>query len=206
MRVVIDGAEALEAARKSFRATREQAAKAAVDGVNRVARSIAVETSLHVANRYNLPSAYVNGLFSVGLARGEGGVALVSARRRAIRLARFGAMQLTAAAPRAKGDRTRGIAPGRKQAGVSVQVMRGGARHGMRRTFFVPMRAGKVDGGNGMGMFVRIGQGRKAIRPLYGPAPWQAFRWMLREQIGDIKDRVTRTVLAELQLAMKRKK
>ena len=92
-----------------------------------------------------------------------------------------------AAAKRARGDAMRGIAAGRKQAGISVSVGQKGRRQ-MPGAFMVPRRAGTVAGGNGMGIFIRVGPGRKDIEHLYGPSVDQVFSGVIVRISAEIAD------------------
>lgn len=82
-----------------------------------------------------------------------------------------------------KGDQTRGIAPNLKEAGISVEVTRG-SRKQSDGLFLMPLR-----NGNGLGVFARTGEGRKAYKHLYGPSVYQLFRYTinagLADEIGD---------------------
>lgn len=88
-------------------------------------------------------------------------------------LGRYMTGQVTAPAPRAKGDASRGIAAGRKQAGVAVEVSRGRPKT-LAGGFTMPLRAGRVSGGNGIGIFTRSKYG--LVQHRYGPAVYQLFR------------------------------
>lgn len=194
MKLTVDGIEQMAPMRALIRRVPATAKRAAASAINRVARSVSVESAKHISERYNLPAAYVSDQIRVQEARGENPIAVVSARRRAVRLARFGAQQLTRAAERAKGDTRRGIAAGRAQAGVSVNVRRGAARATLRHAFMLPLRAGKEAGGNGMGIFTRNGD---VLRHRYGPSPHKVFAWWVQENAEDIRNRLARTWAAE---------
>lgn len=105
-------------------------------------------------------------------------------------LGRYFAGQATAPAPRAKGDPSRGIAPGRKRAGVTVEVSRGAPKL-IKNAFTMPLRAGATAGGNGLGVFTRSKYG--VVQHRYGPAVYQLFRvaaGTLEDSVGDKLERL----------------
>lgn len=128
--------------------------------------------------------------------------AVIRARFRATTLGRYDARQLVQPAKRpdrAKGDSLRGIPPGLKQAGVSVEVARGARKPVLgTRAFLVPLK-----NGNGMGVFVREGAGKKNIRHLYAPSVYQLFRKaveVMYEDIGgDLEAAIAREAERELE-------
>lgn len=98
---------------------------------------------------------------------------------------------------RSKGDKLRGIPPGLKAAGVTVQVTRAAAKpipHG----FLMPL-----SGGNGIGVFTRGANGKVTHR--YGPSVYQLFRATLDvvtpEIADDLEETVTNSVLIEVRKA-----
>ena len=96
----------------------------------------------------------------------------------------------TVAAPRAKGDPSRGIAPGQKRAGVKVEVSRGAPKT-ITNAFTMPLRVGDTAGGNGIGIFTRSKYG--LVQHRYGPAVYQLFRVAageLEDSVGDKLERL----------------
>lgn len=185
---------------KRYPAAVEMAGKSAVKAT---ARTVVTAAPRDISQRYNYPASYARGNFSITFSA-SGDSAVVSARRRGVRLARFDANQLTSAAARAKGDRSRKIAPGRKQAGVSVNVLRGGSRKAIRKGFFIPLRAGKAGGGNGQGLFLREPDG--SLKHLYGVSPHQAYRaWLVKHQ-KDISEMLAKLWSAHLSAALRKAK
>lgn len=176
MRLAISGLETLPALAEAARAAPQAATRAAYRTVNLVGAKIIVDAIRVVASEINLPVSYIRDRFVLRQANASNLVAIISAEIRPIGLERFGASQLTRKALRAKGDPRRRIAAGRKQAGVSVKVAKGGARKVMPGAFMMPMRAGKESGGNGMGLFIRTGKGPQGLVHKYGPSPSQLFR------------------------------
>lgn len=177
------GAEKLRAAASGLRGYPKASARAGTKAVNDVAHATHAAASSDMVQRYNLPAAYIRAQFRTVPAKGENGTAIVKVGRQETRRARFGSKQVTVSAKRAKGDPRRGIPAGRKQAGVSYQYLRAGSRRTSDKAFFLPLRAGKVSGGNGFGMFERFGD---KVEQLYGVAPYQVFDdWVIqhREQL-----------------------
>lgn len=171
--------------RAMFRAINSTAAKVQTMAIKDITSQLALQTS------------YVRELFSVKQAGPGKLFAVVGARRRAIRLARFGAKQLTRSAKRAKGDAMRGIPAGRAAAGVSVKVTKGGSTRKMRKAFLLPLRAGNAAGGNGMGVFVRLPGGE--LKHLYGPSPDQVFRRWCREQAPNVSLMLAQAYASQLR-------
>ncbi|MBC9071834.1 phage tail protein [Thauera sp. CAU 1555] len=162
----------------------EQMQRSAVSAINRAATRIEAAASREMQGRVNLPPGYIRGKLRIVRASMAKPVGAIAIQRRAVPLARFGAQQLSAPAPRARGDRMRRIAKGHKQAGVSVQVKRG--RKVARRAFLMPLL-----GGNGMGVFVRFGPDRRDVEHLYGPSPDQLFRAWRDDNLRRVQDELS---------------
>lgn len=199
----IEGIDKLRRMAASVRAIPEASQRAATRSVNAVASKVATQARRDIASQVNLPQSYIADQMRTTPATADKPVAVIRMRMRAIRLARFAASQVTKAAPRAKGDVRRGIAKGRKQAGVSVKVARQGGRKIMQGAFLVPLRAGKTAGGNGMGVFVRTGKGRDAIKHLYGPSPDQLFRRWRVEAAPDIARMLAQAYASQLRYELR---
>lgn len=157
LKINISGIAGLKDVAEQIRKAPDIASLAGQYAVNDVARTLLSNCSRDLTSRYNLPASYVRGHMWMTPSMQPGAPAVVSARIRHTRLARFDANQMTAAAPRANGDARRKISRGRKQAGVSVKVRRDGARKTIEGAFLMPLRAGRSGGSNGMGVFVREG-------------------------------------------------
>lgn len=199
MKLKVSGLKELKKAAQWVRTIPDTAQRAAVAAVNRSALELRKLATDEMQGRVNLPASYVRGKLRVVKATASNPVGLIAIRRRAVRLARFGAQQLSASAPRAKGDASRGIAKGRKQAGVSVQVSKG--RKMMRSAFLVPLLSG-----NGMGVFVRTGPDRKNIEHLYGPSPDQIFRAWRDDNLRRVQDTLVANFDIEFRRAMKKER
>lgn len=199
----IDGLDQLKSIADTYRRFPEAAAVAGREAANDVARTVITDASRDITQRYNLPASYIRDKFRLQLAT-TNDIAIVAAQRRTINLSRFEANQITAPAPRAKGDARRKISKGRKQAGVSVKVLRAGARKTMQGAFLIPLRAGSESGGNGMGLFVRIGPARNNIKRLAGPAPYQVFSAWVKEHRPDINAQLARAWQSRIQREIQR--
>jgi len=199
--MTISGLDQLKALRKKIQQFPVAADTAGAHAANDVAEQIEVEAARDITQELNLPASYIREKFLTRKAKRLGDVAIVAARKRPTRLARFAAEQITAPAPRAKGDAMRGIAAGRKQAGITVKVKRAGGRSKpIRDAFFLPLRAGKVDGGNGMGVFARAGD---KISQEYGPSPDQLFRTWIKKHRPDIGARLAAAFRANFARQLK---
>ena len=171
--------------RAMYRAINSTAAKVQTMAIKDITSQLALQTS------------YVRELFRIQQASPVKLFAVVSARRRAMRLARFGARQITRTAKNAKGDASRGIPAGRAAAGVSVKVTKAGGTKRMRKAFLLPLRAGNASGGNGMGIFVRLPNGE--LKHLYGPSPDQVFRRWRHEQAPNVSLMLAQAYASQLR-------
>jgi hypothetical protein len=178
--------------------------------INKVAERTATRAKREIVTQVNLKASYVAERLHVTKATPERPAAIIKARVRHTTLSTYGAKQITRAAKGAKGDLFRGIPAGRKQGGISVSISAGGNRKIMRGAFLIPLRAGKVEGGNGMGIFIRVGSARNQrdlvaqeiytskgsrhpgrvesgdVRHLYGPSVDQVFRGVVTKIIPDV--------------------
>lgn len=194
--LAIQGASALKQMARQIERYPAQAERAGLAAVNDVASTVLTAASRDITARYNLRAAYVREKFMFRPAKSAMDFAVIAARKRGTRLARYDANQITAAAPRAKGDSRRAIAKGRKQAGVSIKEMRQGKREVFRHVFLMPLRAGRTDGGNGLGMFERDGA---RLTHLYGISPSQAYTAWIRERRPNIAASLAKAYAARLQ-------
>ncbi|OEY66801.1 phage tail protein [Marinobacter sp. X15-166B] len=184
-------------ARKFLQGTVRAAERAQFRAVNRVASKYRTAASKAVREQVRLPAAYVNqNLTITQKATAKNPEAVISGRKRPTRLARYGSKQMARAAAGARGDGVRAIAPGRKQAGVSVAVRRAGGRKKMRKAFMVPLQ-----GSGQMGVFVRTGPGRKDIKHLYGPSVDQVFRGVRDDLRPDIRRNLVTEYKSQLAYA-----
>ena len=198
MKVTFGGFEQLGKAGKRLTSTVDASRVAGYRAANVTGRKVITDTKRDIASQLSLTQREIAEVMSMSNAIRDNPTAVVKVRKSPMRLARYGARQLTAKASRAKGDALRGIAAGRKQAGVSVKVARG-AQEDARRVL-VPLRAGNVSGGNGMGVFVRQG---KEIIHLYGPSQYQLFRRLIAEGKTNIQKILRANYASELRYALK---
>lgn len=160
---------------KSLQKIDKTTANAAYRAINKVAAKTRTKASKAIRAEVKLTATYLNSpdRFVLIPATKDKLNATIKARVRPTRLATYGAKQLTKkAGPRSQGDTVRGIAAGRKSAGVSVNV--GKQRKKMPGAFLIPL-----SNGNGMGVFIRTGTGKKDIKQLYGPSISQIFKTLM---------------------------
>lgn len=172
-------AKGLQRLRRTLQGLQQDSHRSMVMAVNYAARRGRTEGGREIRRQVNLKAPYVNENLKVSRQAKQSDpepYAVISGRVRPVRLARYGARQLTQRGPYARGDLLRGIKSGRKQAGVSVKVKPGGRPRKMRKAFLVPLKRGKMPGDKtNMGVFIRTGKDKNAIRHLYGPSVDQVF-------------------------------
>lgn len=230
MKITPTGFDQLKKSATGMRAVPEAVERAQFRALNTVAERVMVQARRDIGAEMNLTDSYIRQQMKLLKAARGKMFAVIKVRRRHVTLARYGARQLTRSAPRARGDALRGIGARRKQGGVSVAVKRGG-RKTLPGGFLLPLRAGKVDGGNGMGLFIREGSRaslavenaggqvgeqsgplfssrRKAtkdgdIRHLYGPSPYQMFTRWKKEKVPDINKMLAEAFRSQLRYELK---
>lgn len=171
--------------------------RAAKDAVNEVTLRAHESTLRGMTADVGLTPAYVKSKTDVSLATdllhpvGE-----IVTRGDLTILGRYPLQQLTQSArPDAKGDPSRGIAPGTKQAGIRASIRRS-APVARDKWFTMKLRAGKTAGDN-VGVFVRA-TGRDKPKHIYGPSPYSLFRHQLDVQSSDIADDLSKTALQKI--------
>lgn len=199
----IVGIASLQKAATRIRSTPEASKAAAYRAANAVAAKVVTQAKREISAQINLTQRYIAEQTRTTKASSRNPVAEIRMRMRAVTLARFAAKQVTRVARRAKGDARRGIPAGRKQAGVGVKVNRQGGRRIMPGAFLIPLRAGRVAGGNGFGVFTRTGKGRDAIKHHYGPSPDQLFRRWISESKPDIRRMLADAYASQLRYELK---
>lgn len=174
---------------------------AAMAGVNAVAERTYRTARQRMISGIGLSESYIDDRMQLEPATVPiNPTAFITARYRHTTLGTYGAQQIVQAAKhpkRSKGDARLGIAPGFKSAGISVEVTRG-SRKPISYAFFMPMMAGNVLGGNGMGMFKRTGDGPKDYEAMYGPSVYQLFRTAITGMYEDIETDLRTTVEASV--------
>jgi hypothetical protein len=141
----------------------------------------------------NLPDSYLRERMAIDLATtGQKPTAHIRARYAHTGLGRYAPRVITRSTlTTGRGDASRGIAPGLKSAGVSVEVTRG-QRKPIENAFIMPLK-----NGNGLGVFVRD-PGRRSPRLLFGPSVYQLFRATIGRIDGDIRADLELTVMVGL--------
>lgn len=195
VRFVADALEGL-ADRVEALAQGQAARLAAIDAVNAVVLRAEQSTREGETRDINLSDAYVKSKTDVALAvrdpRAE-----VTVRGDLTILGRFPLVQLTQAAKSsAKGDPSRGIPAGSKQAGVSVGIKRSSPT-AQPKWFTMRLRRGQAAGEN-VGVFVRTGAARGDVKHIYGPSPYSLFRYQAGLQLDEIADDLQRTTDAAI--------
>lgn len=132
----------------------------------------------------NLPLDYIQKQYTTRPASSGKLEAELFGRRREVQIRQFNSRQE--------------FGPDGKKAGVSVQVKPAGARKTIAKAFTLPLRRGSIAGGNGAGVFVRIGGKGGRLKLLYGPAPYQAFDRLTPRAIEAGEDALLSTVGAEM--------
>lgn len=99
-----------------------------------------------------------------------------------------------------------GVAVGRKQAGITVEVLRG-QRKELSFAFMAPARKGTEAGGQGLLVFKRDkadrnGKGR--LRPIYSLSVWQMFRHALPQVIPLVSKDLEQSVVAEIDVEIQK--
>lgn len=90
-----------------------------------------------------------------------------------------------------------GIAQGMKQVAVNIEVPVG-APEDFDKAFMLPLRRGRIDGGNGLGVFTRA-PGAKKPRVMLGPAVYQLFKYQLE---GTVLGKTEEWLAAELAMQL----
>jgi hypothetical protein len=176
---------------------------AAIDAVNEVVVRAEASTREGEIADINLSDAYVRSKTDLALAsrtpRAE-----VTVRGDLTILGRFPLVQLAqSASSKAKGDPSRGIPAGSKQAGLQVSIKRSTSKP-EPKWFTMRLRRGQRAGEN-VGVFVRTGPGRGDVKHIYGPSPYSLFRYQAGLQLDDIADDLQRTTDAAIDERMQRK-
>ena len=164
--------------------------RAEVAALNRTAGSARKYASQAVRGDVNLPARYVNRHLSVIKANRHRRRAVLKGRFRATLLYRYRARVLTRKVKHPK--RSRGfpkynIPPGRKFAGVSVAVRKGGPRKKIRSGFLMELK-----NSGATGLMQRSGKGAGDFKSLYGPSVSQVMEWN--------EDEITRFIERELAI------
>lgn len=170
-----------------------------VSAINEVADRAYDFTRKRMTDSVNLTDDYVRRKMVVQAAtaqRPEARITASGAREDMTVLGRYDAKMILA--PRETTNRARPttgglrIPSGMRQNGVEVKVRKTGGDSEIEYGFLQPLRAGKTDGGNGLGVFARSKSGVKRHR--YGPAVYQLFRTQMPNITDDVGEDLQRTV------------
>lgn len=182
----------------------------ATEAVNQVAQRTYDLARDSITKGVNLSEAYVTSRMELQLAKASNRpraaiIARGSARKDYTVLGHYGEKQLTAPAKNAKGDAIRGIPPGQKAAGISVEVTPGSrktVRPGKNDTFTL-IRGGKlVLDSEGNPLIVRRIGSRKKLKALYGPSVYQVFRTATNYILNDVEIDLSETVASQAEAAL----
>ena len=163
--------------------------------VNKVADKTFTRSKREITSIVSLTSTYVGERMFIKRALPGAPVALITARTRPTKLFTYGVRQLTVAAPRAKGDPSRGISAGRKAAGVAAGVKAGGGKKPIPKAFLMRLRSD-----NGFGVFTREGN---RLRHRYGPSVDQTFRLVITDIKDDVGAELEQTYASQLEFELK---
>lgn len=199
-------AEAL--AQRLTRASGEEIGEASVAALNEVVDRTFDLARDRMTEGINLDDPYVRRRMSVKHAtpgRPEASITARGGRNDTTVLGRFDAKPVIVPNARAggKGNRALGIPSGQKQAGVTVEVVRGQRNDGfVPRGFLLPLRRGTEDGGNGVGVFARGKDGK--LRHRYGPSVYQLFAFQTERILNDVTDDLENTLVEKVDEAMEK--
>lgn len=158
--------------------------------VNDTASETLKESKKRMLKTINLSESYLDSKMSLVEGKNSNPKAVITAVGELTPLSRFDAKPVVVptkqGSARLKGNPTLGTAPGFKQAGVDVEVTRGSPSSGfVPRGFMMPLKAGKVKGGNGLGVFARTKSGD--LKHYYGPSPYQMFAVEAGQMLGEVE-------------------
>lgn len=169
-----------------------------VSAINDVADRAYDFARKRMTDSVNLTDDYVRRKMVVQAAtaqRPEARITASGARADMTPLSRYDAKMVLAPRKSPKARPTTGglrLPSGMRQRGVEVQVAKASGGATLLYGFMQPLRAGKTDGGNGLGVFTRSKSGVKRHR--YGPAVYQLFRTQMPNITDDIGEDLQRTV------------
>jgi hypothetical protein len=101
-----------------------------------------------------------------------------------------------------KGDPMRGIPKGKKSNGIRVAVRAGGGQQNISYAFLMPLSAGSVRGGNGLGVFARPKSGGK-MKSIYGPSLDQIAKRVWTNESDRIGDELSEYVADHIDQQLK---
>lgn len=213
-RIVVVNKEALEQAARELGLGASVVERTAYRAVNAVAANNMTRGRRKIVSTVHLTAAYVRERMVVRKANQGKATAVIAARKRPTRLATYGARPVTRKDKGAKrgtghhggklwgihagsGDPSRNIAAGSVPAGITVKELRQSPRQKLPGAFFMPLRSGKADGVNGLGVFIRTGKGKKDIKHLYGLSVDQVFRNVIDIIAPDVETELEEALLRQ---------
>lgn len=168
---------------------------AAVEAVNEVTRRAEPELRAGEVRDINLSETYVSSKTDLTLATSKP-TATILTRGDLTILGHYPREQLTqpTRTNRVKGDPSRGIPKGRKQAGMRVAIKRSSTTE-QPKWFTMRLRHG-TESGDKVGVFVRANGGKP--KHIYGPSPYSLFRFQAQAQGEEIANDLRRTALLRM--------
>ncbi len=221
-RIVVVNKELLEQVARELGLGADVVEKTAYRAVNAVAAKNMTRSRREITAIVNLTPAYVRERMALRKANAGARVAVIAARRRPTTLKTYGARQVTRKDRGAKrgtghnggklwgihagsGDPSRSIAAGSVPAGITVKELRRSPRQKLPGAFFMPLRGGtrpqagalQILGGNGFGVFIRTGKGKKDIKHLYGLSVDQVFKSVIDTIAPDVETELEEALLRQ---------
>jgi hypothetical protein len=213
-RIVVVNKELLEQVASELGLGADVVEKTAYRAVNAVAAKNMTRSRREITAIVNLTPAYVRERMALRKANAGARVAVIAARRRPTTLKTYGTKQVARKDKGAKrgtghnggrlwgihagsGDPLRNIAAGSVPSGITVKELRKSSRQRLPGAFFMPLRAGKSDGGNGMGVFIRTGNGKRDLKHLYGLSVDQVFKNVIEQIAPDVESELEEALLRQ---------
>ena len=205
----IDASQVVKLGERLAQASGEEIGRASVTALNEVVdRTYELARDKMIAG-INLTDDYLRRRMTVAHATPGKPVASITAsgaRNATTVLGRYDAKPVIVANNKGrpgKGNKALGIPPGKKQAGVTVEVTRGQTSDGfVPRGFLLPLNRGTEAGGNGMGVFARSRDGK--LRHRYGPSVYQLFAYQVERIVNDVTDDLEDTLAEQVDLALQK--
>lgn len=144
----------------------------------------------------NLSHDYLKRKMEVTKATPSKPVASIFTAGSEVGLRNYAAKMVLAPRKTTRGNRNQGklgIPQGMKQVAVNLEVPVS-APEDFDKAFMLPLRRGRIDGGNGLGVFTRA-PGAKKPRVMLGPAVYQLFKYQLE---GTVLSKTEELLAAEL--------
>jgi hypothetical protein len=213
-RIVVVNKALLEQVARELGIGADVVEKTAFRAVNAVAAKNMTRSRREITSIVHLTPAYVRERMALRKANAGARVAVIAARRRPTTLKTYGARQVTRKDKGTKrgtghkggrlwgihagsGDPSRNIESGSVPAGITVKELRRSPRQRLPGAFFMPLRSGKTEGGNGLGVFIRTGTGKRDLKHLYGLSVDQVFRNVIDAIAPDVETELEEALLRQ---------